>query len=72
MIRKFTDRGRRKTKDELKASYYQDYVVYCKCGHSITFNPKHTKELCTHCGHYVYRDEKEKFKEMLKRELRRL
>lgn len=36
---------------------------YCDfCGHSIVFNKtaKTDKILCTHCGHYLFRDEKAK------------
>ena len=49
------------------------YKVYCKCGHSIIFTPtaKTNKTICSHCGHYIYKDEKDKFKELMKRELKK-
>ena len=40
---------------------------YCKCGHSVVFpsNSKATKVLCTHCGHYIYKNKQEEFKDRL-------
>ena len=31
---------------------------YCYCGHSVILNPKDTRVLCTHCGHWVYKDKR--------------
>ena len=30
---------------------------YCYCGHSVTINDRETRVFCTHCGHWVYKDE---------------
>ena len=40
---------------------------YCKCGHSVVFpdNSKAIKVLCTHCGHYIYKNKQEEFKDRL-------
>lgn len=40
---------------------------YCSCGHSITFPDysKTNKILCTYCGHYIYKNKKEEFKDRL-------
>lgn len=42
--------------------------VKCKCGHVNSFEPtsKATKIICSYCGYYVYRNEREKFKELMK------
>lgn len=39
---------------------------YCYCGHSVIINPKETRVLCTHCGHWVYKDKQRYFKERLR------
>ncbi len=39
---------------------------YCYCGHSVVINPPETRTLCTHCGHWVYKDKKLYFKERLR------
>lgn len=48
------------------------YKVKCSCGHSIVFFPNHprNKLICSYCGHYVYKNEKEKFKELMKGSLK--
>lgn len=64
-VRKHTSTGRRKTRDELLQSYYSQWRVLCECGHSLIINPHDKKKICTHCGHWVYSDKKEEFKEKL-------
>jgi hypothetical protein len=48
------------------------YKIKCSCGHTLIFTPsnKKNKILCNCCGYYVYRNEKEKFKELMKGKLR--
>lgn len=48
------------------------YRVYCKCGHSLIIYPmeRKTKKVCSHCGNYVYINERAKFKELLDFKLR--
>ena len=43
------------------------YKRYCVCGHSIVFPPtsKTNKTICTWCGHFIYKNDKEEFKEKL-------
>lgn len=43
------------------------YKVYCKCGHSMILYPcEHKiKKICTWCGNYVYKNDLEKFKDLL-------
>lgn len=33
--------------------------VKCKCGHTMLIKPNSIKEVCTWCGRYVYRDDKQ-------------
>lgn len=47
----------------------QDYVVRCRCGHSILMREE--RLLCYHCGHYVYRNEKAKMKYKIRELLRK-
>ena len=48
----------------------QDYMIKCKCSHSILFTGRKDRLICSHCGHYVYQDKKAelkyKMKELLK------
>lgn len=44
------------------------YKVHCKhCSHVLVFTPtnKKNKILCNVCGHYVYRNDKEEFKDKI-------
>lgn len=65
MISYYSATGRRKTKTEIMDSYYAQFKVKCRCGHSVLISPVNNKKLCTHCGNYVYRDKKEEFMEKL-------
>lgn len=58
--------GRKKTKAEVLDSYLTSYKVRCKCGHTIVM-VKRSKVLCSHCGHYVYKDKKEEFKDKMRK-----
>lgn len=69
-VRKYTSSGRKKRKEELIASYYANYKVKCKCGHTFLMSNKEQKKLCNHCGHYYYKDKKLEFMEKIKYELR--
>lgn len=43
------------------------YKVYCKCGHSVIIYPceHRVKKICSWCGHTVYKNDLEKFKDLL-------
>lgn len=54
------------TKEDTR--YFEErakYKVRCKCGHTTTMKPTTNKRLCTWCGHYIYREKKDEFKDML-------
>lgn len=48
----------------------QDYMVKCKCSHTMIFTGIKDRICCSHCGNYVYKDKKTelkyKMKELLK------
>lgn len=45
--------------------------VKCKCGHVILMIRK-SYEICTWCGRKVYRNKKDEFKEMLKKQIKKV
>ena len=49
---------------------FQDYMVKCKCSHTLLFTGQKDRIICSHCGNYVYKDKKTemkyKVKELLK------
>ena len=61
-----------KSLKQLKNDYdkIQDYMVKCKCSHTILFTGRKDRLLCSHCGRYVYKDKdteiKYKIREYLK------
>lgn len=59
------------TKIENERAKYKVSCNYCK--HVLVFTPsnKKSKILCKVCGHYVYKNEKEKFKDLLNKERRK-
>lgn len=69
-VRERTSSGRKRSKEEIKASYYQNYMVKCKCGHTFLMFSFEPKKLCSNCGMYFYKDKKLEFKEKLKEKLR--
>lgn len=48
----------------------QDYMVKCKCSHTILFTGIKDRLCCSHCGNYVYRDKKTEIKYKLKEYLK--
>lgn len=62
---KYSSTGRKKTKQELFESELSKYKVKCKCGH-ILILIRRNKAICTHCGHYVYKDKQEEFRDRMK------
>lgn len=50
-----------------KSNEMSKYKVYCKCGHSTVIYPfEHkNKKICSWCGNYVYKNQLEKFKDLL-------
>lgn len=50
---------------ERKRHFVTDNTIKCKCGHSLFF--KRNRMLCTWCGRFVFKDEREEFKYTLNR-----
>lgn len=50
-----------------------NYKRYCHCGHSIAFSPtsKKQKLICDWCGKYIYKNDKEKFKSLLLKQIKK-
>lgn len=65
MIKIYTDSGRKKTKDEIKAACYQEFMYKCKCNHTQLIPYNVNKVICSHCGKYIYKDKKIEFKERI-------
>ena len=55
--------------EKKRVKVYADNRYYCSCGHSVVIMPKNNKVLCTHCGHWVFKNKKEEFKYRLKERL---
>lgn len=49
------------------------YKRYCKCGHSIIFTPssKTNKTICSWCGHWIYKNDFEEFKDKLNKNIKK-
>lgn len=49
---------------------FNNYMIKCKCSHTILFTGIKDRLICSHCGKYVYRNKKAemkyKVKELLK------
>lgn len=45
---------------------------YCSCGHSIAFQNKTKRTICTHCGHWVYNNKEDEFKDRILQKKKRL
>lgn len=70
-IRTHTSSGRKRTQEEIVASYYSNYKVKCKCSHTMVMTHNVDKKICSHCGNYVYRDKQAEFRDKINQELRR-
>lgn len=46
---------------------FQDYMIKCKCGHSILFFAHKDRIICTNCRNYVYKNKKVEMKYKLKK-----
>lgn len=44
--------------------------VKCKCGHKVAIPSFKNKKLCDWCGHYVYKEQKDEFKDALLKKLK--
>lgn len=44
----------------------QNFMIKCKCSHTILFTGLKDRLCCSHCGRYVYRNKKAELKYKLK------
>lgn len=69
-VRTTTSTGRKRKKDEIKDSYYQNFIIKCKCSHTMLMPYNVDKKICSHCGNYVYRNKKLEFKDKLLKKIK--
>ena len=48
----------------------QDYMVKCKCSHTMLFTGNKDRLCCSHCGNWVYKDKKTEIKYKMKEYLK--
>lgn len=48
----------------------QDYMIKCKCSHTMLFTGNKDRLCCSHCGNYVYKDKKTEIKYKMKEYLK--
>lgn len=54
---------------EKQKKYYNElsnYKYKCKCGHVVLILRGADKKLCTWCHHYVYKSQRDEFKDKLR------
>lgn len=49
-----------------QSDYYDEIKFLCSCGHKIVIPKWVEKQICSWCGHWVYRNKKLEFKDRLK------
>ena len=70
-VRTHNDRGRKRTKEELKSSYYSEFMYRCSCSHTQLIPYNVEKVMCSHCGNWIYKNKKDEFKDKMLKELRK-
>lgn len=48
----------------------QDYMIKCKCSHTMLFTGNKDRLCCSHCGNWVYKDKKTEIKYKIKEYLK--
>lgn len=48
----------------------QDYMIKCKCSHTMLFTGNKDRLCCSHCGNWVYKDKKTEIKYKMKEYLK--
>ena len=51
------------------SSQIQKIQHKCKCGHTVTIPEFVEKQLCTHCGNYVFKNKKDEFNYRMKEQM---
>lgn len=49
----------------------QKITYDCKCGHRVTIPAFLNRRICSWCGNWVYKNQKDKFKENLRKEFKK-
>lgn len=66
---KYSENFKTKAEDDALIEELSKHRIKCKnCGHVVLL-PKQSKTICTHCGYYVFRNEREEFKQRLMEKL---
>ena len=60
--------------DKMKPTFHDnEYTALlkrtCKCGHVVTIYTRHRREICSHCGRFVYLTPKDEFMHKMKRKV---
>ena len=55
---------------QAKSDYYDKIRIKCKCGHSLIIPVFVDKQICSWCGHLVYRNKKLEFKVTLAKKIK--
>ena len=56
---------------ERVSNEYERIKYSCKCGHKVVIPFFAKRNLCSWCGHWVYRDKKDEFKDRLTSQLKK-
>lgn len=56
--------------DKKRFHFYSTQRQYCDCGHSVVIRADREKIICSHCGHWIFRNKKDEFVYRLREKLR--
>ena len=67
MFIKLNNTDTRRLNEFTKATYKCQH-----CGHSILFYNREVKKICSHCGYYAFKNDKDRFNFLLNQELKKV
>ena len=56
--------------DKKAFHFYSEQRQYCYCGHSVVIRHDRQKIICSHCGHWIFKNKKDEFIYRLREKLR--
>lgn len=56
---------------ERQSKEYDKVKVKCKCGHRLVIPVWVDKQICSWCGHYVYRNKQLEFREKITQKMKK-